>query len=105
MLPWAALLQVQPLVLLAAQWVLWWVAWQVPLLADWREPVMACVRSRGGLLSTSRVGAVQATRIELPDDFSGWVSAGVRNGTLAVPAFSSSALASTFTSPSLKELS
>jgi hypothetical protein len=33
--PWAALLQVQPQVLLAAQWVLWWVAWQVPLLAGW----------------------------------------------------------------------
>ena len=27
--PWAALLRVQPLVLLAAQWVLWWVVWQV----------------------------------------------------------------------------
>jgi hypothetical protein len=52
----------------------------VPLLPHWSLQVLAYLRSRECLKQPRAVGPVMAIRVEIPDDFSDWVSARVKAG-------------------------
>jgi hypothetical protein len=68
----------------------------VPLLDMWADAVLSYLRSRG-LAAPPRLGSIQTLRLEIPEDFVAWVSAGVAAGLLPVeppasPSFSAQAL-------------
>jgi len=58
----------------------------VPLLDTWREPVLSHVHRSGGLESPVSLGRIRTFRVELQEAFPLWVSQGVREGLLPVPA-------------------
>ncbi|MGM9489621.1 hypothetical protein [Ideonella sp. YS5] len=54
----------------------------VPLLDHWMLPVLAHLQSMQALIRPASAGPVSALRIELPQDFTAWVSDQVRSGHL-----------------------
>ena len=57
----------------------------VPLLDTWAERVLRHIQACGGFAHPPCIGSVHAVRIELGEDFPGWVSRGVQDGLLGVP--------------------
>ncbi|MFT3819846.1 MAG: hypothetical protein QM750_19910 [Rubrivivax sp.] len=58
----------------------------VPLLDAWAADVMDHVRAANGFQSPPCIGCIRALRIQLAEQFAEWVSSGVADGVLRVPA-------------------
>lgn len=80
---------IEPDELVAQAWRLTKEISPVPLLEEWRDVVMdhiRMVRGAGRLESPRCIGRIHAHRVELQDEFAMWISSGVRDGLLSVPA-------------------